>query len=76
MDKQESHPQPPCPICGGTDFEVGVLRSSYHPDPQGKFKGLYPFSNLLKGELIRAMKCQSCGHLDLSAGHAPESPES
>ena len=61
----DDKPNPPCPQCGSTEFEIGLVRAVYYPDPDRAFKGW--FSPFKRAQVIRARKCRSCGHLALFA---------
>jgi hypothetical protein len=62
----DDKPNPPCPQCGSTEFETGLVGSAvYWPDPERVFMGWFaPFK---RAQAIRARKCLSCGHLALFA---------
>jgi rubredoxin len=64
MEKQESKPNPPCPLCGGTTFTDGsltnVMRAGgpfFQPEPD-KTSQLIP-----RPTIVKALACQACGYI-------------
>ena len=61
IQKHESKPRPPCPMCGGTEFIDG---QSFGMAPVGFVSGPASiWKSFATPEPVRASKCKACGYL-------------